>query len=423
MIVINNRGSDFMTNELLEQLKQAGISTRFDGKTVSFVYDEKSQDYLEKLLVDFYDQANYDLLLLNQNGSSQIRINGNQANLDPSLLFERLSWSLSTYDQTVDYVEKMNPQLRNSYELFKRSLEYEGKFGIGVQNLPNQKKYRIRTDMKEMLEVLRKAGFVVEGNQVRFPEEMGRSLEEALSMALQELSPASKSKEQPEELAVGESKVDYYEKFVRNKTGENILVRMAIVKQNKEDSQYDRLITVSYIDKENGVAVSNEVFGYEDGYQFDQDALPSIIDGFSKNVTSSGREVTVNEMNSTTCYLSSGDNEDSIYLEGYSVNSIESIVAADKEHNLFGNEEGKINLQQLEQDDVIQQEENLQPSFEEQVTGNNSPEKGPTRVLKLGEMPTSSSTSSSGLANYGSLIFFLVVDVLAIAVGIYLLMQ
>lgn len=424
-------------NHLINEFQQVGIEAKFDGKVVSLSYDRDKSAIVEKLLFDFYDRKNLDLRLLNDNGNCNMMINWNQPTLPQGMLFQELSRSLASYDSKIDYQEKMRSELKNFYELFERSFNYEGRFGIGVQNFYDHKSYRIRTNMDEMLEVLRNAGFVVEGGKVTFPSNGMISIDDAFANAIRGLDNLDKSMEddkakEENKLAPGESKVDIYEKVVKNEAGKDVLVRMSIVNQNIENNP-DRLVTVSYIDPDTGVATINNAFEYEDGYKFDKYVLPEIIDGFSKNVQLSGRDVHVDSTDSTKLY--SGGSDEGVILEG-AVDSDKSIVAADKENNLFGDEDNQVNLWKLEQDDVIDYKNTPGTTLEEQVTDNtmnddvqqqeqeNSEyvieESGPKLVRKLGEMP---GPNNFGLANHMSLIFFLAVDIAAIVVGIYLLMS
>jgi len=284
--------------------------------------------------------------------------------------------------------------------------------------------------MEPMKEVLKESGFQVNGNKVTVPEGMEDRVAEYLEKANQVLEQQEsveievQETEDLKEITVvskedSASQVDFYEKILQNKNGEDVLVRLSIVKQNDEESQFERLVNVTYMSKQTGMVTSNQVFGYEDGYQFDKDVLPTIIDGFQRNVVLSGRTVDVDEVNPTKCYLTAGEGSDSVTLDGYYVDGVRSFLDYDRSHNVLGDEEGKVNLSELEEDDVISE---VTPSgtFEDQITDAGAKEQnGPKLTKTLGEMPN----SRAAFSNWMNLGLFLVIDVVAIAVGIYLLIR
>lgn len=284
-----------------------------------------------------------------------------------------------------------------------------------------------------MKRVLAKAGFIVEDNKVFIPKQDETLVSEYLERASyiiqreQELNDLYEEEMQEEELVIDareneNSKVDLWEKIIQDKNGEDVLVRLSIVKQDAKEEQFDRLVNVTYVSKQTGIVTSNQVFGYEDGYQFDQDVLPQIIDGFTRNISLSGKEITVDEKDSTKCYLTAGEDSDSIYLEGYYVDGIRSLIDYDKEYNLFGDEEGQIYLSDLQENNIVSDVDTYE-TFEENVSNQNEQEQdGPKLSKSLGEMPVSSN-AIAGFSNWMNLLMFLCIDVVAIVVGFYLLLH
>lgn len=298
-----------------------------------------------------------------------------------------------------------------------------------------------------MKKILGESGFIVEndGKRVVVPEGNEQYLQECLNKAVavaekyeNEENKTIETEEHSNEIIVvseeeAKSTVEYFEKIIRDQNGNDIVVRLSIVKQSSEDSKYERLVNVSYISKVSGMLTSNQVIAYENGFQFDNDVLPAVIDGFQKNMNLSGKEVSVNPMDSTKCYLSSGDGENDIYLEGYNVDGVRSLLDYNKNYNMVGDENRQVNLSELKNDEIIE-EADLGETLEEQVTdtrdelevedenfyanGDSYSQDGPRKRLSLGEGP-----NNHGLSNSVSLALFLAIDVVAIFVGLFLLLQ
>lgn len=441
-------------NSLYEVLKDEfasrGIALQYDGKqTLSFQYDKQSRVYIEKALIDFSGSSDFQLRLLNQFGSLSFQVGLHDASDPASMLFDRVLDSIDEFQEDIDYKRKMETTLYNLYDLFQESFNYSGNFGIGIQNNSTETKYILKTDIPEVLTALEDLGLTVEGNRFVIS-----SLDKTVSAdvvyrqiaeRLKTLSEEKPKEEEPEkaqeevqeetslvdEAVSDEAKnpdVDFYEKVIQNKQGENVVVRMAITKQMKENGDYERIVNVSYFDRVHGLATSTQLFSYEDGHRFDQDVLPNIIDGFQKRATLEGREVVLKENDPSSCYITAGDDSDSITLDEYPVDRVHSLLAVDKQENLFGDEENKIDVHDLEEKDLVSFEE-VGQTFEEQDTDNvmdediPSEEKshsqdGPRMVKSLGEMP-----SNAGLSNWMSLGLFLVLDTVAIILGFYLLLQ
>lgn len=301
-----------------------------------------------------------------------------------------------------------------------------------------------------MKKILEEAGFIIEndGKRVIVPKENEKYLQEYLDKAVAvaekyeyEDNENIVTEEQSNEIIVvseeeAKSTVEYFEKILYDQKGNDIVVRLSIVKQSSEDSKYERLVNISYISKETGMLTSNQVIAYENGFQFDNDVLPVVIDGFQKNINLSGKEVFVNPVDSTKCYLSSGDSDNDIYLDGYNIDGVRSLLDYNKDYNMVGDENNKVNLSELQNDEIIEEVE-LGETFEEQVTDtedeleveeensyNNDDSysrDGPRKTLSLGEMPTS--PNNHGLSNSVSLVLFLAIDIVAIFVGLFLIMH
>lgn len=422
-------------NELVHNFKNFDLELSKDLNGYSFTYNEKIDNMIAKLLNDLYLLEGCNILLQNKNGEARFSISTNNNEMLTIVLLDKIEKSYNSYIDEIDYITSMDEDISLIYNTFKSSFLYKGNFGIGIQNIPSKKKYIIKTDMVEMLKNLEMFGFEIQDNKVIVPESEKERFFEMLERVNEKLN--NKQTEEEDNLLSDDgeekndnSEVDFYEKVVTTAAGLNAIVRLSVVKQNKDESGYDRLVNISYIDKNAGTLTSNEVFGYENGYQFDKDVLPSIIDGFKKNFVSSGKEVDVNEIDSTKCYLSSLDNENDIYLEGYNVNDVKSLLDYDKEHNLVGDEQGRIDLNQLTDDGVIKKSELEGDTFEEQVADikldndisedNSLSNDGVKMVKKLGEMPTN---NYYGFSNYIGIALFLAIDVVAIIVGIFLLIN
>ena len=403
-------------DELVEECQKIGLELKLTSNGYSIVYNENLENIILSLLNDFYSYEGYNLLLQNHEGELSISLDTNYQDLTRVMLLNQIGDSIDRYLDNFDYLASMNSELKAFYDMFKSSLEYSGNFGIGFLNSPTKKKYIIKTDMPEMKGVLEKAGFEFEGDKVVVPGEEIDRFYEILEME------QNKEGEKEEDKKEDNSKVDFYEKIITTAAGIDTIVRLSIVKQDKEEGQYDRLVNISYISKETGVLTSNEVIGYEDAHDFDNNVLPSIIDGFQKNVVLSGRKVEVNEVNSTKCYLTSGNGENDIYLDGYYVNGIRSLLDYNSEYNLVNED---VNLQELYKEEIIDKPED-ESTFEGDVTDTKDDseelsysEEGPKMVKKLGEMPS----NERGLSNSVSLALFLAIDVVAIFVGLFLLMH
>lgn len=436
-------------DELLTALSVTGFKAKFENNTMSIVYDEISKPYLEKVLLDFSNIKGYQFRLATSNGHGEFLFGLNNKEEDVKDFARNLKGALATFDASVNYQERLSDQEKEIYDLFQNALKFDGKFGFGIQNLEVVKKIVIKTDIPELEESLRNAGFAMEDGKIRLvtkkDEDFAIRLHEANVEIENKLEKQEEvNTEEPEEIKPGESELDVYEKYVKDANGEDVIVRMSVVKQNKEDSEYERLVNISYLSPD-GLVTSKEVLGYEDGHNFDDNALPTIIEGFHKDITSSGRKVEVSEVNPGKCYITGGDNQNSIYLDGYDVDYVQSIVAKDKEHNLVGDVDDTLDLSELAQNNVVEEAEMLgEQTFEEEVIGqdldDNVPEEqyddseneysnkeqvktndGKKMIRTLGTHPAYNGNSSSGLVNYLGLIFFFAVDILAIVLGIYLL--
>lgn len=288
-----------------------------------------------------------------------------------------------------------------------------------------------------MKQILEKAGFTVDGKKVVIPEGKQENIQEYLERAVKEaekyenVNSLENSEKESEIIAVSpeeaQSTVEYFEKIVSDQNGNDMVVRLSIVKQSGEDNSYDRLVNISYINKETGVMTSDQIFGYIDGFQFDNDVLPSIISGFQRNIVLSGKEVSVNEVNSTKCYLNGGNEGSSVYLEGYNVDGVRSLLDYNREHDLTGDENNQVDLNNSYDEGVIEEAKDG-ITFEGEVTDTKDDETkensedsysqdGPKMVKTLGEMPT----NNHGLSNSVSLTLFLAIDIVAIFVGFFLL--
>jgi len=424
----------YLYERLVEEFQAMGIVFSKGVNGYSIIYNENIENIIAKLLQDFYLREGYNILLQNKNGDICISIDNNSRDISDNILFDQIGDSLDKYVSDFDYLASMSSELTFVYELFKESFNYSGNFGIGFQNVPTKMKYVIKTDIPDMIDSLEKAGFEVKDNKVIVLEENISKFYDMIERAKEDLK--TKNLEQ-ENIDFDDntneeenSKVDFYEKVVTTAAGLNAIVRLSIVKQDKDDSQYNRLVNISYFDKNTGVLTSDEVFGYNDGYQFDNEVLPSIIDGFSQNEVLSGKDIHVNGIDSTKCYLTTGDNENTIFLEGYNVNDVHSILDRDRENNLVGDENGRIDLNQLTEDGVIRETKMKDETFEEQVTDaqddkdmveeNSLSNDGSKMVKKLGEVPKN---NNFGFSNYISIALFLAIDVAAIFVGVFLLVN
>lgn len=367
----------------------------------SISYNNATCGYIEKLIIDFSNLEGYEFNLLHGDEGNRLKLSLCDKSKDSSALIQKFSDFISSYDKTVNYKEKMTPELKDFYRVYQDALLYVGQFGFGVKNLEDGQKMMVKTNIEEMAEKLKMLGYSIENGKILIENKMSKEMED-------------EQKPGQEVILPGESYVDLYEKIVQNKNGEDVIVRMSIIKQNKEDSNYERLVNVSYVDKQTGEIRNQEMFGYEDGYEFDKNAIPEIIDGFKKNSVTSGRSVDVFDENKEKCYVTSGD--DFIYLEGYYVEDVRSIVARDKEDNLLGDANNVIDDVNINAAEIIFDYEKEKIADEDE----NSKEKGPILSKKLGEMPTS---NSSGFVNYFNLALFLAVDVLSILIGLYLLMR
>lgn len=291
--------------------------------------------------------------------------------------------------------------------------------------------------METMKKILKETGFIVEDKRVIIPEDKENNVQEYLDKAValaeevenKDVVQTSNSEDEITLVTEAEAKstVEYFEKVIRDANGEDIVVRLSIVKQNSEDTDYERLVNVSYFSKVNGNLTGKEIIGYENGDQFDKDVLPSIIDGFQKNVSLSGKQVQFSATDSTKCYLSNG--EDDIYLDGYNVDGVRSLLDYNRTYGLVGDENDEIDFKSLYEDDLVEEMQDGM-SFEGEVTDTKDEEEvneesysesleGPRMVKKLGEMPT----NNHGLTNSIGLVFYLAIDMIAIGVGLYLLMH
>lgn len=423
---------------LMREFQEVGLQAQYDGKsTISIDYDEKSRSYLEKLLLDFHDKDGYNIRFLKSSNRASFTLGVGDQNIPSSSFFDHVLDSLESYEEEKDYTKSFDIECEKLYHLFKESFQYEGNFGIGLQNHGEGiRKCVIKTDMKEFLEILQVLDIPVRDHRVMIEQSEEKSIASVLESIHQEVLKRSTLQEETRQDVVEtddnvikmDPTVDIYEKIIQDKGGEPVVVRLSITKQTKEDDEvYERLVNVSYIDQDSGISTSNQVFGYEDGYAFDHDVLPHIIDGFSRDAELAGRKVTLKENQPGSCYIQSGDGEDSISLDDYPVDNVRSLLTYEQENHLFGDEEGKIDLQQLHEDNVISptdkgltfEEDVADESMSEDVPKEEGLENdGPKMVKKIGEMP-----SNSGVANWMGIALFLTIDVVAIAIGIYLLLQ
>ncbi len=421
---------------LMKEFQEYGLDAQYDGKsTISIEYDEKSRAYLEKLFLDFQNKNGYNIRFLKSQNHVRFTLGVRDQSISNSNFFDHVLDSLEGYEEGKDYTESFKVECEQLYRLFRESFQYEGNFGIGLQIDDYDRKCIIKTDMAEFLEILQELGFDIKDNRVVLAQEKEKSIDDSLKQIYQEvLKRHSKEEKEPfhmndDEVIKMDSTVDIYERIIQDKGGQPVVVRLSVTKQTKEDDEvYERLVNVSYIDQYSGIATTNQVFGYEDGYAFDHDVLPHMIDGFSRDAELMGRKVTVKENQPNSCYIQAGDGEDAISLDDYPVENVRSLLTYEQEHHLFGDEEGKLDLQELHEDNVISSTD-TGLTFEEDVTNQNMSEDvpeedkelendSPTMVKKLGEMP-----SNSGLSNWMGMVLFLTIDVVAILIGVYLLLH
>lgn len=118
--------------ELVEQFARSGISLEQSANGYFIPYSKETENYVAKVVQDFYHLVGYNILLLNQNGNCRICLEKNQK--DSISLLQDLKVSLDGYMEQVDYVSLMNRDVKATFNLFKKSLNYSGNFGIGVKN-------------------------------------------------------------------------------------------------------------------------------------------------------------------------------------------------------------------------------------------------------------------------------------------------
>ncbi len=425
-------------------------------------YDGEKRIYFEKLLLDFSKIEECQLQMLHDKDGDRLAVKANDKISNPNFLVDCFVTSVSTLDTSEDYVSEMTSELQSMYQLFQKSRDYVGNFGIGLQNTSSTQKYVIKTDIPEMLVTLERSGYIVKENKatlrVSKNDYQELEIEKASEEKLEENSvlPTELSENSEEKVTHRDAEVDFYERLVKNEMGNNVVVKLSVVKQDSEDSEYARLVNVSYMNKESGLLETKDVFGYQDAHEFDNNALPALIDGFQKTSEASGSSISFSSGDDVNCSLSS-ENGNSLSFLGYPVDYIHSIVQKDKAYNLVGDENRQVDLQELKQENVVGQanQENsfsekttdfVQDSiassmtttnaittnpvaesnpFENSLTVDTSIEKEQGVVLqkKLGTMPNPVRESEAGLTSYLGLIFFFLVDVVAIAVGVYLLMH
>lgn len=119
--------------ELVERFAQQNIIFSKDSNGYAIEYSLDCENYVAKLLQDFYHLIGYNVLLLNQNGKCRLCLE--VQNNDDLTLLRDIHTSLMSYMNEVDYVSLMERDVKAYYNLFKKSLRYPGNFGIGVKNL------------------------------------------------------------------------------------------------------------------------------------------------------------------------------------------------------------------------------------------------------------------------------------------------
>ncbi len=397
------------------------LSSSENGYSISFKQDK--DNVLLKIFQEVCLKKGYNLLLKNQNGNCSLVIYTNNPSIDLNYLLTDIRSAMNLYEENHNYLSEMDKEIANIYELFKNSLNYPGNFGIGIANYSTNKKYMVKTDMKEMQELLKQQGLEFEDNRLVVSSLAEEEIQNAFLKAVQTIQDKSienqekKEKDEVPELSSFQDHI--YERLLATATGLNAHIRLSILHDGEELSE--RIIQATYIHKEDGVIANKETLEYKDGEDFDNNILPQIIEDFQKNVLLDGKNVEVNEVDPTKCYLHSEGEENDIYLEGYDVNQIRSLVTSSKEDLLSPKAEKRNDLQ----------EEQINPSVDEIPSSKNfeemtmdSPikeESSEKKILhkSLGEYPT----SRAGLSNWMMLAFFLAIDFVAIAVGVYFLLS
>lgn len=119
--------------ELVERFAKEGATFSKTENGYSIEYKSEFENYVAKLLQDFYYYSGYNVVLLNQNGNCRLCLEV-QTNNEISLL-QDIKSSLGNYTDQMNYVTFMDKNVKATYDLFKKSLLYPGNFGIGVKNL------------------------------------------------------------------------------------------------------------------------------------------------------------------------------------------------------------------------------------------------------------------------------------------------
>jgi len=118
---------------LVSKFKDSGISFSELENGFAVQYSHDHENYIAKLLQDFYHLVGYNVLLLNQNGNCRVCLEFQGK--DAASLLRDIEISLDGYVEQIDYVSLMDRDVKATYSLFKKSFMYPGNFGIGVKNL------------------------------------------------------------------------------------------------------------------------------------------------------------------------------------------------------------------------------------------------------------------------------------------------
>lgn len=246
---------------------------------------------------------------------------------------------------------------------------------------------------------------------------------------------AGVQKEQPEKkdlngnvIEVGESTVDFYEKMIKDANGRDLRVRINIVSQNSKEDKYERYVSLTYLDKDDQIVGVSPTFGYKDASQFENDVLPNLISGFTKNYGLAGMSVYQDE--SDVLYVR-GSNGNGMVIAGDSVEKAKSILGYSKEvsdgaHVTDNPEltekvgEGGSTTEELVTGQNFNEE--YADSNEEYADSNTMGNKKITKTI--GTHPLYSN-NTSGNASFDTLLVVscLLIDIISIVVGVYLLLN
>lgn len=126
-------GESLLYEQLVNDFFNRGINFSRVSNGFSIEYREDCENYIAKILLDFYHFNGYNVLLLNQNGKYLLCLESQEN--DENTLLQNIRNSLGAYVDSTNYLSNMEQDVKSAFNLFKKSFRYHGNFGIGVKNL------------------------------------------------------------------------------------------------------------------------------------------------------------------------------------------------------------------------------------------------------------------------------------------------